>query len=38
MGEEVPLDEVADAPTLMERLRRLVGFGPAEKRLRSRPS
>lgn len=29
MGEEVPLDAIVDAPTLMERLRRLVGFGPA---------
>ena len=37
MGEEVPLEEVEDAPTLMERLRRLMGFGPAltEKRVRS---
>ncbi len=37
MGDEVPLEEIADAPTLMERLRRLVGFGPAlaEKRVRS---
>ncbi len=37
LGEEVPLDEVAEAPSLMERLRRLVGFGPAlaEKRVRS---
>src|SRR5438874_4317849 len=37
MGEEIPLDEVAEAPSLFERLRRLVGFGPAlaEKRMRS---
>ena len=37
MGEEVPLNEVAESPTLFERLRRLVGFGPplAEKRVRS---
>jgi septum site-determining protein MinD len=37
IGEEVPLDEVVDVPTLMERLRRLVGIGPAmtEKRVRS---
>src|SRR5947209_3647690 len=37
MGEEIPLDEVADVPSLFERLRRLVGFGPAlaEKRVRS---
>lgn len=36
LGEEIPLEEVADAPTLMERLRRLMGFGPvvAEKRVR----
>jgi septum site-determining protein MinD len=40
MGIEVPLDEVEEAPTLLERLRRLVGFGPAEaeKRLRSQSS
>ena len=39
MGEEIPLEEVEEAPSLMERLRRLVGFGPAlaEKRVRSRP-
>src|SRR6266566_1385932 len=37
MGEEVPLEDVEDAPRLMERLRRLMGFGPAltEKRVRS---
>ncbi|HLJ35156.1 MAG TPA: septum site-determining protein MinD, partial [Ktedonobacteraceae bacterium] len=37
LGEEVPLDEIAESPTLIERLRRLVGFGPAlaEKRVRS---
>lgn len=37
MGEEIPLDEIEDAPTLMERLRRLLGFGPAmaERRVRS---
>src|SRR5215469_12740564 len=37
LGEEIPLDEIAEAPSLMERLRRLVGFGPAlaEKRVRS---
>jgi septum site-determining protein MinD len=37
IGEEVPLDEVVEAPTFMERLRRLIGFGPAmtEKRVRS---
>jgi len=36
MGEEVPLDEVAESPSLFERLRRLVGFGPAlaERRMR----
>jgi septum site-determining protein MinD len=37
IGEEVPLNELVEAPTLLERLRRLVGFGPAmtEKRVRS---
>ena len=37
MGDEVPLDEVTEVPSLLERLRRLVGFGPAlaEKRVRS---
>jgi septum site-determining protein MinD len=37
LGEEIPLDEVADSPSLLERLRRLVGFGPAvpENSLRS---
>src|SRR5579883_3128987 len=37
LGEEVPLDEVEAAPSLVERLRRLMGFGPAlaEKRVRS---
>jgi septum site-determining protein MinD len=40
MGEEVPLDEIEESPSLLERLRRLVGFGPAltEKRIRSQPS
>ena len=39
MGEEIPLEEVEEAPSLMERLRRLVGFSPAmaERRVRSRP-
>ncbi|MDQ6661887.1 MAG: septum site-determining protein MinD [Chloroflexota bacterium] len=37
LGEEVPLDEVADSPSLLERMRRFMGFGPAlaEKRVRS---
>lgn len=37
LGEEVPLDEVEATPTLIERLRRLMGFGPAlaDKRVRS---
>ena len=37
MGEAIPLDEVMDAPSLLERLRRFVGFGPAlaEKQVRS---
>ena len=36
MGEEVPLDEVAESPSLFERLRRMMGFGPAlaERRVR----
>jgi len=40
LGEEVPLTEVEEAPTLLERLRRLMGFGPAlpEKRVRSQSS
>lgn len=40
MGREIPLDEVEEAPTLLERLRRLVSFGPAvaEKRVRSQSS
>jgi septum site-determining protein MinD len=40
MGEDVPLDEIEEAPSLLERLRRLVGFGPAltEKRIRSQTS
>jgi septum site-determining protein MinD len=40
MGEDIPLDEVEESPSLLERLRRLVGFGPelAEKRIRSQPS
>lgn len=37
LGEEVPLDEIVESPTLIERFRRMVGFGPAlaEKRVRS---
>jgi septum site-determining protein MinD len=40
LGVEVPLDELDESPSLLERLRRLVGFGPAvaEKRVRSQPS
>jgi len=40
LGEEVPLDEVEDAPSFMERIRRLMGIGPAmpEKRVRSQSS
>src|SRR5438874_8905518 len=36
LGEEVPLEEVTEAPSLLERLRRLMGFGPtlAEKQVR----
>jgi septum site-determining protein MinD len=37
LGQEIPLNELEEAPTLLERLRRMVGFGPAmaEKRIRS---
>ena len=37
IGKEVPLEEVEEAQTIMERLRRIFGFGPAmaEKRVRS---
>jgi septum site-determining protein MinD len=40
LGEEVPLDELLDAPSLLERLRRLIRFGPAlsEKPERSQSS
>jgi septum site-determining protein MinD len=40
LGEEIPLNEVDASPTLLERLRRLVGIGPAmpEKRVRSQSS
>lgn len=40
LGDEIPLDEVEESPSLLERLRRLVGFGPAptEKRIRSQSS
>jgi septum site-determining protein MinD len=36
LGEEVPLEDVVEVPSLMERLRRLIGFSPelAEKRVR----
>ena len=37
LGLEVPLDELEESPSLLERLRRLVGFGPATigRRVRS---
>jgi septum site-determining protein MinD len=40
LGEEVPLEEIVESPTLFERLRRLMGFGPAvaERRVRSQTS
>ncbi|HEU5228898.1 MAG TPA: septum site-determining protein MinD [Ktedonobacteraceae bacterium] len=40
IGQEIPLDELEESPTLLERLRRFVGFGPApvEKRIRSQSS
>jgi len=37
IGEEVPLDEIVDAPSLMERFRRLMGFGPPMTERRVRP-
>jgi septum site-determining protein MinD len=40
LGEEVPLEEVVEMPSLLERLRRLMGFGStlAEKRIRPQSS
>lgn len=40
LGEEVPLEEVVETVTLLERLRRLMGFDPAltQKRVRSQSS
>ncbi len=40
LGEEIPLEELFESPSLLERLRRMMGFGPAgsEKRVRSQPS
>ena len=41
MGEEVPLDDVVESPSLLERFRRMLGFGPSvadEKRFRSQSS
>src|SRR5436190_13569822 len=40
LGEEIPLNEVEESPSLLERFRRLVGFGPAVagKRVRSQSS
>jgi septum site-determining protein MinD len=40
LGVEVPLDELEEAPSLLERLRRLVGIGPAvtERQVRSQSS
>ncbi len=40
LGEEVPLDEVDEAPSLLERLRRLMGLGSTEteKTVRSQSS
>jgi septum site-determining protein MinD len=37
MGEEIPLNEIMEEPSLFERLRRFVGFGPAlaERQVRS---
>lgn len=40
LGEDIPLNEIEEAPSLLERLRRLMGFGPVEeeKRVRSQSS
>ncbi len=40
LGEEVPLEEVVEVPSLLERLRRLMGFGStlAEKHIRPQSS
>lgn len=40
LGEEVPLEDLVESPSLLERLRRLMGFGPAmgEKPVRSQSS
>ena len=41
MGEEVPLEDMVESPSLLERFRRMLGIGPAmpdEKRLRSQSS
>ena len=40
LGEEIPLEDVVETPSLLERFRRLVGFGPAlaEKRVHPQSS
>jgi septum site-determining protein MinD len=40
LGIEIPLNEIEESPSLLERLRRLVGFGPAvtERQLHSQSS
>lgn len=40
LGEDIPLNEIEEAPSLLERLRRLMGFGSVdeEKRVRSQSS
>jgi septum site-determining protein MinD len=40
LGFEVPLDELEESPSLLERFRRLLGFGPAmiDRRVRSQSS
>ncbi len=40
LGEEVPIEEVVETPSLLERFRRFMGFGPelAEKRIRPQSS
>ncbi len=40
LGEQIPLEEIVESSSLLERLRRMMGFGPAlsEKRVRSQSS
>ncbi len=36
LGEEIPLENIMDSPSLFERFRRMIGFGPAEAERRVR--